>query len=197
MKKLKDIRDEYNTSRKDDSEEIDQEFIAKQLKISTSTVSRYENKNTNPSPEAIVLYSKLFDVSLDYILIDDVKAKTAINARVSEELGINDDVANTLADIHELSKEEYDLTAVLHAFIGNRENTVYLMGIILNYLAKEELYNNSSENDALILSSLLRYINLHVKPQLKDVVQKYIDGQALPDESYFSSYDESEKNGAL
>ena len=193
---FKQLRLEHNHKIGMDEKELKQTDLADELHCDRSHINKLEKGTINPSIHDYIYYHNKFNVTIEYLL-GETSAKLPENLRVGKDLGINDDVANTLADIHELSKEEYDLTAVLHAFIGNGENTVSLMGIILGYLAKEELYNNSSENDALILSSLLRYINLHVKPQLKDVVQKYIDGQALPDESYFSSYDESEKNGAL
>ncbi len=193
---FKQLRLEHNHKIGMDEKELTQTDLAGEFDCARFHINKLEKGTINPSIHDYIYYHNKFNVTIEYLL-GETSAKLPENLRVGKDLGINDNVANTLADIHELSKEEYDLTAVLHAFIGNGENTVSLMGIILDYLAKEQLYNNSSENDALILSSLLRYINLHVKPQLKDVVQKYIDGQALLDEYFFPTTGNAENNGAL
>lgn len=48
--------------------DIKQKDIAKLLNMNQRKVSRLETKATEPTPEEIIRYCKLFDVSADYIL---------------------------------------------------------------------------------------------------------------------------------
>ena len=57
--------------------------LAEQLKISNSLISMYENNKSVPSAEIIVKYSKVFNVSTDYILLDAKNIEQSYN---SEEI---------------------------------------------------------------------------------------------------------------
>lgn len=48
--------------------ELSQREIAKRLFISQGTYNNWENGKTQPSIEQLILLSKLFDVSIDYIV---------------------------------------------------------------------------------------------------------------------------------
>ena len=48
--------------------ELSQREIAKLLNISQSTYNNWENENTQPSIEQLIALSKLFEVSVDYII---------------------------------------------------------------------------------------------------------------------------------
>ena len=48
--------------------DIRQEDIAKLLNMNQRKVSRLETKATEPTPDEIIRYCKLFDVTADYIL---------------------------------------------------------------------------------------------------------------------------------
>ena len=48
--------------------DIKQKDIAKLLNMNQRKVSRLETKATEPTPDEIIRYCKLFDVSADYIL---------------------------------------------------------------------------------------------------------------------------------
>lgn len=48
--------------------DIKQKDIAKLLNMNQRKVSRLETKATEPTPEEIIRYCKIFDVSADYIL---------------------------------------------------------------------------------------------------------------------------------
>lgn len=48
--------------------ELSQREIAKKLFISQGTYNNWENGKTQPSIEQLILLSKLFDVSIDYIV---------------------------------------------------------------------------------------------------------------------------------
>ncbi len=50
---------------------ITQEEFAEKLSVSRQAVSKWESGNGYPETEKLLLISKLFDVSLDYLLLDD------------------------------------------------------------------------------------------------------------------------------
>lgn len=179
MRNLKDIREEYNISLPDKKAEIRQEDIAKMVGLKKSDISKLENGHRKPTDKDLLTYSKLFHVSLDYILDDTVKAKQPKNATISRQLGITDAVADTMKDINSLSSEECDYSAVLNAFIGNGENTFEFINQIFSYLLSEHKNGNSSTMDALMINTIMTYIDHFVRPQLKDVMnrrQSYEEG---------------------
>lgn len=59
MIKLFELRTEKNLSQRD---------IAKILNISQATYNNWENSNTQPSIEQLIVLSKFFDVSVDYLI---------------------------------------------------------------------------------------------------------------------------------
>lgn len=48
--------------------DIRQEDIAKMMNTNQRKISRLETKTTEPTPEEIIRYCKIFNVSADYIL---------------------------------------------------------------------------------------------------------------------------------
>ena len=56
---LKDLRKEYGYSQKQ---------VAEKLNISQQTYSDYENGKTEPATDTLIKISKLYNVSLDYLL---------------------------------------------------------------------------------------------------------------------------------
>ena len=52
-----------------------QEDLAKKLKTTPSAVSRWKGGHIIPSAETLVQLAKLFDVTVDYLLFDDVPRK--------------------------------------------------------------------------------------------------------------------------
>lgn len=193
MKNLKDLRENYNIQLPDKSEEITQDMIADKFGITKSTISRFENGETNVHAPELLYYSRLLGVSIEYLLDDNLKAKQPKNMRVGTDLGVTDAVADTMSLVNDISKSSkyiIDLTAVLHAFIGNGENTVALLQTIFHYLAAEQQLGTNTNNDALIISNLMRYIDVVVKPQLQEVLSKYNEEQEMianiPDEIKYS-----------
>ena len=179
MRNLKDIREEYNISLQNKKDEIRQEDIAKMVGLNKSDISKLENGHRKPTYKDLLTYSKLFHVSLDYILDDTVKAKKPQNATISRQLGITDAVAETMKKINKHSSKEYDYSAVLNAFIGNGEYTFDFISQIFTYLLSEHKNGNSTTMDALMIHTIMTYIDNFVRPQLKDVMnrrQSYEEG---------------------
>ncbi len=172
MRSLKEIREKYNELLPDTKDDIRQEDIAKMVGLKKSDISKLENGKRKPTDIDLLTYSKLFNVSLDYILDDTVKAKQPKNATISRKLGITDAVADTMKDIRDASSKEYDYSAVLNAFIGNGENTFSFISEIFACLLSEHVNGRNATNDALMISNTLNYLKKYVKPQLTEVLER-------------------------
>lgn len=48
-----------------------QQYVAKRLNVSRSTIAGYETKNRQPSHEKLTALANLFHVTVDYLLEDD------------------------------------------------------------------------------------------------------------------------------
>ena len=59
-----------------------QEQLADILRVSRQSVSKWELDETYPETEKIIQLSKLFDCSVDYLLIEDITEKRATKNRV-------------------------------------------------------------------------------------------------------------------
>lgn len=87
-----------------------QEYVAKQLNMSRSTIAGYETKNRQPSHEKLAAFANLFHVSIDYLLNDD---PTPITLTESREL--SDDARDLLMRYRQLSAHsKKDLFRQLH-----------------------------------------------------------------------------------
>ena len=65
----------YNLRRK---QGLSQEELAEKLDCSRQVISKWENGTTTPDAEMLQKYSKLFDVSIDYLLNDDMTEPSSI-----------------------------------------------------------------------------------------------------------------------
>lgn len=73
-KKLKELREKNN---------ISQLEISDQLKISRQGYNHYENGKRLPSLETLIDISKLYDVSIDYLLGNPIQEKLSIEEKIS------------------------------------------------------------------------------------------------------------------
>lgn len=172
MKNLKELRNDYNFAQKDPRKKITQEMIANELGIKKDIVSKTETGLRKPTPEDILCYHRMLNVSAEYILDDSLKAKRPENERVGEDLGVTDNVADTMLLLKNLSSDELDYTAVLNAFIGNGTATLDFITNISTYLYSQYVNGNNSTMDALTISTIMTYIDHFVKPQLQEVFRK-------------------------
>ena len=92
---------ENGMTQKELVDKINEVIIGK--KINRSVISRIENGSQSPTPEQLVAYSKVFNVSVDYIL-DNVspKSKTESIKSIADYLNLSDD---TIEKIFNLSSE--------------------------------------------------------------------------------------------
>lgn len=52
-----------------------QEYIAEKINVSRQTISNWELGETSPNPEQLLLLSKIFETSTDYLLGNEMKFK--------------------------------------------------------------------------------------------------------------------------
>ena len=81
--------------------------------------------------------------------------------------------ADTMVLLKDMSTDDANYSAVLNAFIGNGEFTQKFISTILFYLYADyiDTENNSAVYDALMTTTIIKYIIEHVKPQLKTVLE--------------------------
>ena len=64
--KIKELRKDKN---------ISQDELAEKINIDGRQISRYENDKMNPSIEVLIKIAEAFNISIDYLLFDDIPKK--------------------------------------------------------------------------------------------------------------------------
>ena len=64
---------------------LSQEALAENINTSRQAVSKWENNNGYPETEKIILISKIFQITLDDLLIDDKELGSKEERKFSEE----------------------------------------------------------------------------------------------------------------
>ena len=72
---------------------LSQEMLAENLNCSRQVISKWENGTTTPDAEMLQKYSKIFGVSIDYLVKDDIDAPSGVyhtekNSETKKFLGI-------------------------------------------------------------------------------------------------------------
>lgn len=101
---IKNLRKERGWSQAD---------LAVKINGDAGQISRYENGKITPSVDAIVKFAELFDVSTDYLLLDNAPRRPYRQA--------DDALAARLADLDKLT--DADREALLHILDGLLANT--------------------------------------------------------------------------
>lgn len=88
-----------------------QDELAQQISSDARQISRYENGKITPSAEALVKLAEVFDVSIDYLMVDQAPRRP---------LRVEDDgLLEKLEDIRTLSEEDRaSLFHILDAFVA-------------------------------------------------------------------------------
>ncbi len=101
---IKNLRKERGWSQAD---------LATKIAGDAGQISRYENGKITPSVKAIVKFAELFDVSVDYLLVEDATRRPFRQS--------HDELGTRLADLDKLS--DADRAALLHILDGLLANT--------------------------------------------------------------------------
>lgn len=168
------LRDEYNET--PDNEFMTQQELGDRLGVSKATVSRYESGKEQPRTETLIKYSEIFNVPMDYLTETQTTIKMK-NTATMKSLGIRGDAINTLRKIRDISTDEYNLSAIVNAFLSNEEHAICFFQSILNHL-QAEYSNQQSGRDGnriqhdLLLKAFEDYINCVVAPQVQTAIKK-------------------------
>ncbi len=72
----------YNLRRK---QGLTQEGLAEKLDCSRQVISKWENGTTTPDAEMLQKYSELFDVSIDYLVKEDIEEPKSVQATANNQ----------------------------------------------------------------------------------------------------------------
>lgn len=95
MIKLLELRNEKNWSQRE---------IAKKLFISQGTYNNWENGKTEPSIEQLISLSKLFDVSIDYIVGNSLDVEIRIPPKKETIITCNQVINNIEFELEKLKE---------------------------------------------------------------------------------------------
>lgn len=140
-----------------DKSGLTREEIAKKLDIGTSTVTQYYNGNRNLTIDSIKKFSKLFNVSTDYIFgISDAKTSNTTVKAISDYTGLNDEAINTLHILNGLMNDFDKTIERIRKFKKYREtNPGKLADIYTDNRTKIDAYDNI---EIIILDYLEEYL---------------------------------------
>lgn len=96
--------------------------LAERISVDPGRVSKYEAGRMSPSPEALIRLAETLNVSLDYLLIEDVPRRPLHAAQ--------DALGNELADLAELDAEDLALVRQFVAALVTKTRLKTLAGTI-------------------------------------------------------------------
>ena len=170
--RFKKVRRIYNEEQEYKKDEITMQNLADMLVMDKSNFSKLEAGKKAPTLEDVKLYHEKFGVSMEYLIGESVAMKYE-DVRVGANLGVTDAVADTMVLLKDMSTDDANYSAVLNAFIGNGEATQAFITTMLSYLFADYISGgeNSSIHDALMTTTMIKYINQYVKPQLTSILE--------------------------
>ena len=170
--RFKEVRRLYNEEQEYKKDEITMQNLADMLVMDKSNFSKLEAGQKAPTLEDVKLYHEKFGVSMEYLIGESVAMKYE-DVRVGANLGVTDAVADTMVLLKDMSTDDANYSAVLNAFIGNGEATQAFITTMLSYLFADYISGgeNSSIHDALMTTTMIKYINQYVKPQLTSILE--------------------------
>jgi transcriptional regulator with XRE-family HTH domain len=96
--------------------------LAERIAVDPGRVSKYEAGRMSPSPEALIRLAETLNVSIDYLLIDDIPRRPLHAAE--------DALGNELADLAELDAEDLTLVRTFVAALVTKTRLKSLAGTI-------------------------------------------------------------------
>ena len=84
--------------------ELSQRDVAKKLFISQGTYNNWENGKTQPSIEQLILLSKLFDVSIDYIVGNTNDTEIVSPIKPDKKVICNEIIQKIHSELEDLSQ---------------------------------------------------------------------------------------------
>jgi transcriptional regulator with XRE-family HTH domain len=116
MKTIADKLKELRISKK-----LSKEELSKNIKITITNIDNYENDKEKPSIEALIKYSKYFNVSMDFICNLKVKNEKDKDEEMAER--ISDSFEKHGIDMESLTKEDMSNIAKFAVFLMKNKFT--------------------------------------------------------------------------
>lgn len=104
-------------------EGLSQDELASKITVSRQSISKWELGEAIPDTENVVQISQIFNVSLDYLLIDEVTDK--------EEIPVVKEAKRKVQKKHVIGVCVFCLIAILLLLVGYYNNSIYTSTIII------------------------------------------------------------------
>lgn len=170
---------------------LTQSQLAKELKISESSIKKYENEKNPRTPEISVLkfYSEYFKVSFDYLLNDSINNKTITNIYIEKILDLSDKAIDNLTE-----HQHKAITSFLETKYSITINTLFDVykkaSFLKNEIRKYAIQSNDTKELAISVKNFFNIYNAFSKESrafcsytynienLETVHEDILDGEA-------------------
>lgn len=143
---------------------LTQSQLAKKLKISESSIKKYENGKNPRTPEINVLkfYSEYFEVSFDYLLNDSINNKTITNIYIEKILDLSDKAIDNLTE-----HKHKAITSFLETKYSITINTLFDVykksSFLKNEIKKYAIQSNDTKELAISVKNFFNIYNTFSK----------------------------------
>lgn len=180
---------------------LNQHIIGK--KIDRNVINRIENGSQEPTPSQLVAYSKVFNVSVDYILNNvSQKSKTETIKSIADYLGLSDVTIEKILDLptdHKMIFDKMISNYCLLLVLGEIRNLLgynYLRPHLTLRFDEKRKWLNGAEIDQVLNNvindnAVSSFFNESVSVRLKNIIENTMDDDEL--KAYFGELDKNSK----
>lgn len=174
-------------------------------KLDRNVIARIENGSQQPTPSQLVAYSKVFDVSIDFILTGEkltTRSKTEKIKSIADYLGISDESVENILNLtpdHKIILDKmisrYCLLLILPE-IRNLLGYNYLRPHLKLVFEEKKKLKSGAEidqylNNAINDDTVSTFFNEAVSKRMKQVIDNTMDDEEL--KKYFGDIDKHSK----
>lgn len=184
---------------------LNQEIVGK--KIDRNVINRIENGSQEPSPSQLVAYSKVFNVSTDYILGNNPpKSETETIKSIADYLGMSDTTISEIAKMPDDHKKIFDKMISKYCLLLVLRDIRNLLGynylrphLILQFDEKIKTHSGAEIDqflsDAINDNHASLFFNEVVSERMKQIIDNTMSDEDL--KSYFGEIDKNSKIKAI
>lgn len=133
---------------------LSQEDLGNQINVSRQAISKWESEQANPEIEKVKEISKLFNVSIDYLLNDKIDEPR------KEVLKVNDKIKKAIISL-------FLIIIIIYLLIA-----VYKFSILLKYSIKANKINDYDNCSIIATTVINNRINNHVSEFSENIIHK-------------------------
>ena len=133
---------------------LSQEDLGNQINVSRQAISKWESEQANPEIEKVKEISKLFNVSIDYLLNDKIDEPR------KEVLKVNDKIKKAIISL-------FLIIIIIYLLIA-----VYKFSILLKYSIKANKINDYDNCSIIATTVINNRINKHVSEFSENIIHK-------------------------